>query len=43
MEFIVAIGLEEYLVGVHKSVFSHTWSKEYISNLDSIKGFGYSN
>ena len=42
MEFIAAMGLEECLVGVHKSVFSHTWSKEYISNLDNIKGFGYS-
>lgn len=42
MEFMVAMGLEDYLVGVHKSVFNHTWSKEYISNLDNIKGFGYS-
>ena len=42
MEFMVAMGLEDHLVGIHKSVFYHTWSKEYISNLDKLKGFGYS-
>lgn len=42
MEFTVAMGQESRLIGVHKSVFGHTWSPEYIEGLDSMTGFGYS-
>ena len=42
LEFMVAMGLEDKIIGVHKSVFNHTWSNEYITNLDTKKGFGYS-
>ena len=42
LEFMVAMGLEDKIIGVHKSIFNHTWSAEYITNLDEKKGFGYS-
>lgn len=42
LEFMVAMGLEDKIIGVHKSIFDHTWSKEYISKLDTKQGFGYS-
>jgi iron complex transport system substrate-binding protein len=42
LEFMVAMGLEDKIIGIHKSIFNHTWSKEYIVNLDSKTGFGYS-
>ena len=42
LEFMVAMGLEDKIIGVHKSIFNHTWSTEYIPNLDEKKGFGYS-
>ena len=41
MEFMVAMGQESRLIGVHKSVFNHTWSPEYIKELDRLTGFGY--
>lgn len=41
MEFMVAMGVEDKLVGVHKSIANHTWSPEYIHNLDSIELYGY--
>lgn len=41
MEFMIAMGQREKLIGVHKSVFIHTWSKEFIDDLESIKGYGY--
>lgn len=41
MEFIVAMGQRDKLIGVHKSIFNHTWSPEYISNLDGLTGYGY--
>ena len=42
MEFAVAMGQEDRLIGIHKSVFEHTWSPEYIRDLDRLTGFGYS-
>lgn len=42
MEFMVAMGLGDKLIGVHKSIFDHTWSPEYITNLNSLSGYGYS-
>ncbi len=42
LEFMVAMGEREHLIGVHKSIFDHTWSKEYINDLDALEGFGYS-
>jgi iron complex transport system substrate-binding protein len=42
LEFMVAMGLEDKIIGIHKSIFNHTWSGEYIVNLDSKTGFGYS-
>ena len=41
MEFMVAMGQRDKLIGVHKSVKAHTWSPEFISDIDSLKGFGY--
>lgn len=42
MEFMVAMGLEDKIIGIHKSVFGHTWSKEYMKNLGDKDGYGYS-
>ena len=42
VEFMVAMGLEDKLIGVHRSVLSHAWSAEYIKNINNIKGYGYS-
>lgn len=41
MEFSVAMGQESRLLAVHKSVFDHTWSPEYIQDLDRLARFGY--
>ena len=42
MDFMVGMGLRDKLIGVHKSVFNHTWSPEFIDDLSSISGYGYS-
>lgn len=41
MEFSVAMGQESRLLGVHKSIFNHTWSPEYIQDLNRLAKFGY--
>ena len=41
MEFMVAMGLEDKLIGIHNSVFVHAWTPEYMKNTENIKKFGY--
>ena len=41
MEFMVAMGLEEKIVGVHRSVLMHAWTPEYMFHTSQMKGYGY--
>lgn len=41
-EFMIAMGQRDKLIGVHKSLRAHTWTPEYIDDMDSLLMLGYS-